>query len=992
MQRMTFFPRSARNFALLLPFLFVTPQATAQVSAVQPAPPSQSLPTPQSLQTSGETPWIYEGSDVPRDREWLWGKMENGLRYAVRENGVPPGQVSIRIRIDAGSLHEMESELGFAHLLEHLSFRESKYLEQGAAIPTWQRLGATFGSDTNAETSPTHTVYKLDLPNASPEALEESFKLLSGMMRDPVLSSENLAAEVPIVLAEKRERSGPASRVSERTRETLFAGQRLATRLPIGTEATLTGATAQAIQAFHTRWYRPENTVISVAGDYDPVRFAALVEKYFADWEGKGPHVPAPGFGDPVAPEGADPANPVAETVVLVEPDMPRTFSYTYLRPWRPVDDTIIYNEGRLADSLAIAIIQRRLESRARNGGSYLFAAVQQDKVSRSADATFVSFRPLSEDWRTPLEEIRAIIADALATPPTQEEIDREAEQYDAAFVSLVEQRDVMPGSSLADEVVDAVDIREAVAAPETFLQVFRGMKGKVKPHEILERTRRLFSADVIRATYVAHSDGEAASNDVQLALKSGVVANNSARVAASNISFDDLPPVGQPGTIVSRGNNFGLNNVERVEFANGTTALLSDNKNEPGRVAVRMRFGAGYRAFDQADAAYIGLGESALIGSGQGELGQEELDRISNGRVMGFDFSIGESSFIFAAQTRDADLDDQLYLFANKLSDPRWDPNPVNRSKAAQELSYESYATNPGGVLARDLEYYVSNRDSRFKIADPGDLAAVTPEGFRDVWAPVLAQGNVEVLIFGDFDRERTVETLRHTLGALPNRTPIPADVLARVPSFPETGDIVIRQHRGDANQAAAVMAWPTGGGVARLPESRQLEILTSLFTNRLVDAMRERAGASYSPNVSTSWPIDLADGGRIMAVAQLRPEDVPVFFSAADAIAKDLAANPPSADELERATEPLKQLVRRAMTGNTFWLYQMEGSSRDPRRLLTLRTLMSDYSITTPERMQALAQKYLASHEGWRLAVIPEGQELASGNAARTQQVIGR
>ncbi|OZA90665.1 MAG: peptidase M16, partial [Erythrobacter sp. 34-65-8] len=284
---MTIISRALRPASIFLSlFLAAGPLSAQQEPSVPP------LAAPQALQTGDETPWIYEGSDVPRDPEWLWGEMDNGLRYAVRENGVPPGQVSIRIRIDAGSLHEKESELGFAHLLEHLSFRESKYLEQGAAIPTWQRLGATFGSDTNAETSPTHTVYKLDLPSVSRTELEESFKLLSGMMREPVLSAENLAAEVPIVLAEKRERGGPATRVMEKTRATLFAGQRLANRLPIGTEETLSGATAEAMQAFHSRWYRPENTVISVAGDFDPVLFASLIEKYFGDWQGKGEATP----------------------------------------------------------------------------------------------------------------------------------------------------------------------------------------------------------------------------------------------------------------------------------------------------------------------------------------------------------------------------------------------------------------------------------------------------------------------------------------------------------------------------------------------------------------------------------------------------------------------------------------------------------------------------------------------------------------------------
>ncbi|QYU67156.1 insulinase family protein [Leptolyngbya sp. 15MV] len=115
--------RAARSLALLLPLALLAPQGHAQ---------RIELPTPTALQTGTETPWIYEGSDVPRDPEWQWGEMDNGLRYAVRNNGVPPGQVSIRIRVDAGSLHEQESERGYAHLLEHLLFRESKYLGRSA--------------------------------------------------------------------------------------------------------------------------------------------------------------------------------------------------------------------------------------------------------------------------------------------------------------------------------------------------------------------------------------------------------------------------------------------------------------------------------------------------------------------------------------------------------------------------------------------------------------------------------------------------------------------------------------------------------------------------------------------------------------------------------------------------------------------------------------------------------------------------------------------
>lgn len=974
--------RALRHLACLLPLAILAPAVQAQ----------EQLPAPRAIQTGTETPWIYEGSDVPRDPEWVFGEMDNGLRYAVRRNGVPPGQVSIRIRIDAGSLHEEENERGYAHLLEHLLFRESKYLGPAMAIPTWQRLGATFGSDTNAETSPTHTVYKLDLPGASQASLGESFKLLSGMVRDPVLSDGNIAAEVPIVLAEMRERGGAGQRVAEGSREIIFTGQRLANRLPIGTEATLKAATGAAVSAFHSRWYRPENTVIVVAGDFDPVLFASLIERWFGDWKGRGKAVPAPDFGDPVAPAGATGASPVGETGVLVEPDLPRTYTYAVLRPWRQVQDTIIYNEGLLLDALAQAVINRRLETRARGGGSFLYASVEQEDVSRSADATFVSFAPLSADWQAALADVRGVIADALAAPPTQEEIDRELAEFDVAFASSVEQRAVMAGGKLADDIVKAVDIRETVAAPETVLTVFRGMKAKFTPANVLKHTRQLFSGAVTRAVYVTPSIGEADRERVRAAMVQPVTADPTARLAAKSVSFADLPPVGAPGTVTGVG-PLGVLGIEQVAFGNGVKAMLWANDAEPGRVAVRVRFGAGYRGFSADDGVYAALGKMALVGSGLGELGQDDLDRIATGRKLGFDFAIEDGAFVFSAQTRQADLADQLYLFAAKLGMPRWDANPVLRARAGAELAYESYSVSPGGVLARDLEYLIRNRDGRFATPGKAALAAVTPDGFREAWEPLLAQGPVEVAIFGEFDRDAAIEALRTTFGALPPRAPLPDAVASRATAFPPPSDQpVVLTHRGDANQAAAVIAWRGGAGVAGVPESRQLEILMDLFNNRLIDAMRERAGASYAPQISSSWPVDIASGGRITAVSQLRPEDVPVFFEVAERIAADLAATPAQPDELARVTEPLRQLIQRAATGNQFWMYQLSGAVHDPQRVMLLRSLLNDYTETTPEAMQALAAKYFGGQPGWRLAVIPEGQELAGQNSARAQAVIGR
>ncbi len=175
-------------------FLFASVGLVAPSWSAKPAsrPHAKRAAPAAIVPTERPAPWLYKGSDIPPDPNWLFGTLSNGVRYAVRRSGVPPQQVSVRVDIEAGSLNERDEERGFAHFMEHLSFRGSRYIADGEAIKTWQRLGATFGSDTNANTSQTQTVYKLDLPSATRSGLDESVKILSGMMMAPEISAKGV--------------------------------------------------------------------------------------------------------------------------------------------------------------------------------------------------------------------------------------------------------------------------------------------------------------------------------------------------------------------------------------------------------------------------------------------------------------------------------------------------------------------------------------------------------------------------------------------------------------------------------------------------------------------------------------------------------------------------------------------------------------------------------------------------------------------------------
>jgi zinc protease len=146
------------------------------------------------------------------------------------------------------------------------------------------------------------------------------------------------------------------------------------------------------------------------------------------------------------------------------------------------------------------------------------------------------------------------------------------------------------------------------------------------------------------------------------------------------------------------------------------------------------------------------------------------------------------------------------------------------------------------------------------------------------------------------------------------------------------------------------------------------------------LLDAMREKLGASYAPYVFSTWPVDLKAGGSITAMAQIEPGKVPVFFQTADEIAQDLIANPPTPDELARVIEPLRQQITRAASSSAFFMQQLEGATTDATRINSVRTVLTDYTETTPAAMQALAARYLGKDASWRLQVVPEGAKVAA------------
>src|SRR5580698_10974497 len=177
-------------------------------------------------QTSRLPEWPQAHSDLKADPSIRFGVLSNGMRYAIMKNATPPGQVSMRLRFDVGSLMERDEQQGLAHFLEHMAFNGSANVPtRGDMVKDLERLGLAFGADTNAGTAFDATTYKLDLPKSDDQTVDTSLMLLREIASNLSLNQTAMDQERGVILSEERLRDTPSYRITKARMGFMMVGQ-----------------------------------------------------------------------------------------------------------------------------------------------------------------------------------------------------------------------------------------------------------------------------------------------------------------------------------------------------------------------------------------------------------------------------------------------------------------------------------------------------------------------------------------------------------------------------------------------------------------------------------------------------------------------------------------------------------------------------------------------------------------------------------------------
>lgn len=191
------------------------------------------------------------------------------------------GLVAYYTVVRTGSRDEFEEgKSGFAHFFEHMMFRGTeKYPAE-----EYNRLVSEIGADANAYTTDDYTCYYMVIPGAE---LETAMDLESDRFQNLSYEEGPFRTEAGAVYGEYRKNfTSPFRQAHEEIMDTAF-DKHTYKHTTMGFEADIIDMpnAYEYSKSFFQRYYRPENCVLLLVGDFDPVEAKSMIEKYYAAWQ-----------------------------------------------------------------------------------------------------------------------------------------------------------------------------------------------------------------------------------------------------------------------------------------------------------------------------------------------------------------------------------------------------------------------------------------------------------------------------------------------------------------------------------------------------------------------------------------------------------------------------------------------------------------------------------------------------------------------------------
>ena len=747
--------------------------------------------------------------------------LANGLRvYAIRDTATP--NVAVQVWYDVGGRDDPRGRSGFAHLFEHLMFKATRNLH----AEQFDRLTEDVGGYNNASTGDDYTNYFEVIPaNHLQRLLFAEADRMASLIVDPA----GFASERDVVKEEFRQSvlARPYGKLDSLYLPALAYQHHPYARGVIGSIANLDAATIDDVRAFHATYYRPDNAILVVAGNFDPAALDRWVEQYFA----------------PIK----RPAQPIPR-VTATEPVRTKPVSLTVHEPNTPLPAVALsypLPPDRAADMPALMVMQAIL---ARGESSRLHEnLVYRAGLAQSVDATLdaragpgkLDVIAIAAGGKTPAaveQALRGELARMRDTPVSVAEL---AEAKTEILTDALKAMETPEGR--ARVIAASVLIDGDPRATERQLEAVRAVTVAD-----VQRVARIWLADDRVATIRYLPAAEGAKPEAGIAVAATVETRPLATpgdvaivTAASDAERVPLPPLGPvvAGHVPTPG---------AIRLANGLTVVTVERHDVP-LVTARL-IGASGAARDAAGKAGTASLAATLLTRGTATRSATEIARAAEALGASIDTGAGREGSAVGITVATPALSPALDILADAVRHAAFAPAELERARAQAIDATQVTLTDPMELagLASDRALFGASGYGGAVDGTPASLKAIARGDVQQAYAAAWSPDRATLILTGDITPATARALAERWFGDWRATGPAPAALPVPLPTI-RARTIVV--DLPDAGQAGVVVS---RGAVARgdgryYPALLANTVLGGGYTSRLNQEIRIKRGLSY-------------------------------------------------------------------------------------------------------------------------------------------------
>ncbi|MCO6359351.1 M16 family metallopeptidase [Roseivirga pacifica] len=916
------------------------------------------------------TPLFSIAQELPTDPSVKIGKLENGLTYYLKSNGLPENRIEFRLAVKAGSIQEDDDQQGLAHFTEHMLFNGTKNFEKNELINFLQKMGLEFGGDLNAYTSFDQTVYILPIPTENPKNVDDALTVLSDWASNATFDNEEIDKERGVVMEEWRLRLGAYERMRQQIWPVTLAGSRYAERLPIGKPEILENFEYDAAKRFYRDWYRPNLMGVIAVGDFDVDEMEAKIKAYFSGLKNPKNERERIYYGKPDF-EGTRVA------IATDDEATGNTINVNFITPGTVETENTkaSFRKGLLRGLYSQMINQRLSELTKQENPPFQFSysaygsSYGKDKYEYTVYVS-VSEGKFEEGLKAAMTENERVRRYGF----TEGEFERAKAAYRNSYERQVKEADKAESWRLINRYVNHFLNEGTLLSEQQQLDLLDELLAGIQLTEINELIKGWIRDDNRTIEITAKSENEATipTETELINIVDGVKNDNSiepyAEEELASTLIADLPSPGK----ITKTEKDDVTDITHFTLSNGANVYVkpTDFKNDEVRMSAYSFGGSSLYSDDE----FWSVSNAGGIANetGLGEFSSTDLRKFLTGKTASVYASIGSYQESVSGFSSIKDLETFFQMVHLKFTSFRDDKAAFNSWLNRTKNMYANYMASPDLQYQIKLQELLYDNHPRVGFPTPENFDAIDYELSKKVYLERFADASDFQFVFvGNVDMATFKPLLEQYIASLP--------ATYSKESYKDVGIDVVEGKLDEeiyvgVDDKSQVYIMLSGDYDYNLGDNEKMNAIAEILSNKMIETLREEMGGVYGAGARASVSNYPNENFRFTISFPCKPENAEALANAAIAEMRKIKAGEFTDEDVEKVVTASVQNFDEQIKQNRYWESMISSYLRNGNDLSEILNGKKRAEAISKDELVKLANQYLTEQNMVKVVKLPE------------------